>query len=64
MMAITWAIMRFYNREKQHLVIFVVLYAYQSGLHIHRMIYHYGEWGGEITSFTMNLVCRLISLGF
>lgn len=52
------------KRDKQHLVIFVVLYTYQSFLHIERMIYHYGEWGGEVTSFTMNLVCRLISLGF
>jgi lysophospholipid acyltransferase len=64
MMIVSYLIMRFYTREKQHLIVFAFLYAYQSWLHIDRMIYNYGEWGGEVTSFTMNLVCRLISLGF
>lgn len=64
MMLITYFLMRVLNRDKQHLVIFFVLYTYQSGLHLERMMNHYGEWGGEVTSFTMNLVCRLISLGF
>ena len=64
MMLLTWGIMHMCKRDQQQIIIFVVLYVYQSGMHIERMIYHYGEWGGEVTSFTMNLVCRLISLGF
>ena len=64
MLLITYFWMKYLNRDKQHLIIFVVLYTYQSWMHIDRMIYNFGEWGGEVTSFTMNLVCRLISLGF
>ena len=31
-------------------------------IHVEIMIRSYGKWGAEITAFTMNLVCRLISL--
>ena len=64
MLFITYFCMRFLNRDRQHLIIFIILYTYQSWMHIDRMIQNFGEWGGEVTSFTMNLVWRLISLGF
>ncbi|CAI2367763.1 unnamed protein product [Moneuplotes crassus] len=60
----TYLIMRIFPRDKQQIINFVFLYTYLSAQHIHRMVYHYGEWGGEITSFTMNLVCRLTSVAF
>ena len=56
--------MRFLNRNSQALIVLILLYAYLTYQHIERMIHAYGEWGGEITSFTMNLVCRLISVAF
>jgi hypothetical protein len=54
--------MKFFQREKQHIIVFIILYMYQSFIHIEIMIRSYGQWGAEITAFTMNLVCRLISL--
>jgi len=62
MLVMVYFIMKTFNRENQHLIVFVVLYAYQSIIHIEVMIRAWGEWGAEITAFTMNLVCRLISL--
>ena len=62
MLFITYAIMNLINRESQHLVVFIVLFLYQSAIHIEVMIKSWGEWGAEVTAFTMNLVCRLISL--
>lgn len=64
MIFMTYFIIHAFSRTKQHVILFVVIYFYQSVLHINRMVYHYGEWGAEITAFTMNLVCRLISIGF
>jgi hypothetical protein len=54
--------MKVCKREEQHIIVFVVLYAYQSAIHIEIMYRAWGQWGAEITAFTMNLVCRLISL--
>jgi lysophospholipid acyltransferase len=54
--------MNVFQREKQHVIVFVVLFMYQSGIHLVIMYRKYGEWGTEITSFTMNLVCKLISV--
>ena len=62
MMLIAYAIMNIFKREQQHIIVFIVLYVYQSFIHIEIMVRSYGEWGAEITAFTMNLVCRLISL--
>lgn len=62
MLVIAYVIMNVFQREKQHIIVFVVLYAYQSGIHLEIMYRKYGEWGTEITSFTMNLVCKLISV--
>ena len=64
MLVLTYGIMISFKREKQQAIVFGVIYSYQSLMHIERMVNHYGEWGAEITNFTMNLVCRLISLGF
>mmetsp|Transcript_3030 Transcript_3030/g.2515 ORF Transcript_3030/g.2515 Transcript_3030/m.2515 type:complete len:471 (-) Transcript_3030:28-1440(-) len=62
MLLISYAIMKIFKREQQHIIVFVVLFIYQSFIHIEIMIRSYGEWGAEITAFTMNLVCRLISI--
>jgi len=62
MLMVSYAIMKIFEREKQHIIVFVVLYAYQSVIHVEIMIRSYGDWGAEITAFTMNLVWRLISL--
>lgn len=64
MMLVGYVVIKYFKREKQHFYCFVVIYSYQSYLHIERMIFNWGEWGGEVTSFTMNLVCRIISLGY
>lgn len=56
MLLITYAIMIIHKRDQQHIIVFVVLYLYQSGIHIEIMIRSYGDWGAEITAFTMNLV--------
>ena len=56
MLMVSYAIMKIFEREKQHIIVFVVLYAYQSVIHVEIMIRSYGDWGAEITAFTMNLV--------
>ena len=62
MMLGAYVIMHTVHRQKQHIVIFVLIYVYQSAIHINIMMTSWGQWGAEITAFTMNLVCRLISL--
>ena len=64
MLLLTYFTMVVFKREKQQAIVFGVIYTYQSLMHIERMVNHYGEWGAEITNFTMNLVYRLISIGF
>lgn len=63
MLMITYGSMMIFRREQQHIIIFVVLYLYQSIIHLDLMFNRWGIWGADITAFTMNLVCRLISLG-
>ena len=59
-----YKVMAIFKLERKQTAGFGEIYTFRLTMHIDRMSNHYGEWGAEITNFTMNLVCWLISLGF
>ena len=61
---ITYKFMAVFKLERKQTTGFGEIYTFRLTMHIDRISNHYEEWGAEITNFTMNLVCRLISLGF
>ena len=53
-----------FRLERKQTTSFGEIYTFRLTMHIDKMSNHYGERGVEITNFSMNLVCRLISLWF
>ena len=59
-----YLLLTFMNRKQQPWVVFTVCMVHLSAMHIHRVIYDYGGWSMDATTFLMPLISRLSSLGF
>ena len=64
MALVTWLILAFAPRQKVHIWVCAVVFAYLSACHIHTVIYRFGRYDLEITTNTMLLTLRLQALGF
>jgi len=61
---VVYLILTFIDRKRQAWVVFITCMAHLSLLHIRRVIFDYGGWSMDATTFLMPLVSRLSSLGF
>lgn len=59
-----WLIMTLMNRQTQPWVVFTVCLVHCSVMHIKRVLFDYGGWSLDCTTFLMPLISRLSSLGF
>ena len=61
---IVYLIISFIDRKIQAPIVFIVWLAHLSIVHIMRVIYDYGGWSIDCSTFLMPLVSRLSSLGY
>jgi len=59
-----YIIMATFSRKNQAWVVFFVAMTHLSGMHIKRVLFDYGGWSMDATTFLMPLVSRISSLGF
>jgi hypothetical protein len=61
---VVYFILLFVDRRRVAWVVFIVCMVHLSLMHIKRVIFDYGGWSMDATTFLMPLVSRLSSLGF
>ena len=61
---VVYLLMSFIDRKVQAPIVFAVCLTHLSVMHIMRVIYDYGGWSLDCTTFLMPLVSRLSSLGY
>ena len=64
MSAVAYAMMKFLDRNQQHKFVMAWVLAYLSCSHLHSVIYKFGSYDMNVTTYTMLLVCKLSALAF
>lgn len=59
-----YVIMSVMDRKSQRWVVFTVCLTHLSVMHIYRLLFDFGNWSLDATTFLMPLISRLSSLGF
>ena len=61
---VVYTILSFIDKKKLPWVVFIVCLMHISAMHIYRLLFDFGNWTIDSTTFLMPLVSRLSSLGF
>jgi len=64
MSAVAYAMMKFLPRDKQAPYVMIWVLLYLSYSHLNTLLYNFGGYEMDITSYTMLLVCKLSALAY
>lgn len=64
MTVVSYAMMMFMPRDKSAPAVMLWVLAYLSYSHLTQLLYNFGGYEMEVTSYTMLLVCKLSSLAY